>query len=87
VNIASCSVSSLFAFSKLSNLASYRLWLNSMQLLSWASSSSTAFAPFVSFATSILVLDAAYLSAIIIVLLSEIPLCNSEQYLPYSVKV
>jgi hypothetical protein len=31
--------------------------------------------------------DAASLSAIIIVRLSEIPLCNSEQYLLYSVSV
>ena len=87
MNFPSCSVSALLACSIWSNLASIKSWLNSMHLFSCVSSSSTAFAFFTSLDTSILVVDAASLSAIIIVRLSEIPLCNSEQYLLYSVSV
>jgi hypothetical protein len=87
VNFCNCSVSSLLAFSILLNRVSMRSWLNSMHELSWVNSSYIAFSPYTSFDTSTLVVDAAYLSAMIMVLLSEMPLCISEQYLPYSNKV
>jgi hypothetical protein len=80
VNRSSYVVSSILTFSISANLPYMSSLFTSMQLPLCFTSSYI-------FDSAILVVDAASLSAVIMVLLSEMPLCISEQYLPYAVNV
>ena len=80
VNSSSYYVSSLLTYSIMSNLWYISSLFIPIQFPLWVTSSC-------SLDIAILVAEAASLSAVIIVLLSDMPLCISEQYLPYAFRV